>query len=749
MDSPSSKRKRRPVKPRLVGEFNLKYLLEVFWRRKRLLPAPILFTPILAVLLSYLIPPAYLSTTTIVLKNTEILNPLVRYETAVSLTDYDRLKRFEKMVYSRPLIEEAIAEMGMFREGMDPKELEWMVEQVRSGIRLIGLTGDSFQIGYSASDPVQAKEMVETISNLFIERSLESSRREASVAVDFIREQLEYYAAALDDAEDKLQAFKTENIDSLQRLNTLSGELREYQNKKLDAEMDLQQKELTAKLVRERLDGEKPMVVAQALFVQNTPYKKQYQELQMKLGELLSTRKESHPEVIKVKRELEFIDKLLKAEREQRSASEQREVRSPVYEELTARLEDTQIEVRVLKDEIAEYTKIIADLRAKLEKMPELQRRLDQLQAQVRTNEEIYDTLRIKLEHAKVSREVEMQQQTNRFEIIDPPLVPLSRYQPIRKYFLAAGLAGGFMLSISLVFLVEFLDPRVLRAGELVRKFGYNILGDVPKVFRRPQGPTVFHRFLPARLVGLFEPLLRSKRLVLPGDFPENKILDRPALRAAETPQRSGERDPRDFINAFRELHVHLRSSFEEKDGLVCGVASATAGEGKTLITSNLAALAAADLDKPVLVIDANMGDPELSRLMDRAEAPGFAEVMNGEQDAMDCIVAGHRPGVFLLPAGTAQSPGAVFRTEEVERLYASLRTHYSLILVEMPDLSTHPEGLSVGPATDGVVLVVGMYGVKKSSIGSTIGKLGEEHVLGFVLNNREHWLPDWLYRFV
>ncbi len=329
---------------RPAGHYNVKYFVEIFFRRKWIFMIPIILVPVLSVILSYMVPEIYMSTTTMLLQKRDILNPLVRFQTAVGLTDSDRLSTLRKIIYSRPLIEEAIHRLKLNKDtGDDPNKMEWLVNNTRKNIHIISLSGNSFQIGATYGSPVLAKELVETVTNLFIEKSLKGSHREASAAVNFIQKQLVHYRKELDVREKNLRQFKLKNIDrTLGQSASLPRKLEEHRSRLVKARLNLEQERLIEQLLTDRLSGEKPMVVAQALFVQNTPYQRRYQELKMKMGNLLATRSPSHPEVVKLQRELDFILDLL-AKKKGKKADETREIRSPVYQEVSARLEDTHL----------------------------------------------------------------------------------------------------------------------------------------------------------------------------------------------------------------------------------------------------------------------------------------------------------------------------------------------------------------------------------------------------------------------
>ncbi len=758
--------------PKLAGDFSFRYLLEILFRRKRTFLLPMLLTPVLALLLSYMIKPCYMSTTTIMLGKEEILNPLVRYDTAVAMTDYNRLGSFQKIIYSRTLLEATVRQIGLDKQARSAVELEALINNVRANIHLITLTGDSFQIGCSAPDALLASNMVATITDLFIKRSLQGSREEAMSAVNFIQKELEHYKTDLDRLDGELQAFRTKNSETLKTSLSLGGMLNDYRAKLLEAELELKQEQLNAQLYQDRLQGEKPMVVSQALYVQNTPYQKAYQELQIKMGNLVATRDKSHPEVLKLQREMDFIVDLLENEKKKNEASETREIRSPVYQEVSARLEDAKIKAKVLEQKVAEYQRIREDIRTKLANVPELEKEQTRLEAEVKMTRDLYETLRLKLEHARVSCEVEIEQQKNRFSVIDPPLAPLARFKPIRKTFIIGGLAGGIAIGFMLVFLLEFTDPRLVRPGEIIRRTHLPLLGTLPKLYHFGELSPLpmfawLHRAWQQFMAWLHRPQLKwllpplrvvdhmlravfaARRFVLPRSYPADLILPFERLQRAGEADTPEDKALDDYIERLRGVAITARSAYDEPDPLLWMVMSTRSGEGRTLFAQNLAVLLAGDLKKPICLVDANLPAPNISQRAGRL-TPGLAEIVEGRATLDEALVPGGAPRVFILPAGQPSDyPEVLFHTAAFRHLLAQLRARFAVTLLEAPDIITNTDAQIIAPETDGILFMTRLYVTKKQAILAALGKVPAEKVVGVVVNHAEYWIPEWLYRWI
>jgi polysaccharide chain length determinant protein (PEP-CTERM system associated) len=769
--------RRQPVDSIAVGDFSLCYLLEVLFRRKWVLALPVLLLPIMAFSVTFLMPSSYMSSSTILLGKGEILNPLVRFETAVSITDWNRLSSFQKIIYSRPVIEQVIQELNLDTDVKTDVEREWLVEDVRKSVQIMSLTADSFQIGCSARTPELARDMVETITRIFIEKSLAGSRREASVAVSFIQKQVDYYRRELEEQQERMRTFKLKNIDTLRRVPRMNDELEKYRTAVIDLEMTVREKELSYRLLKQRLAGEKPMVVSQALFTQRTPYKGQYQNLMMKLGNLLATRDESHPEVKKIKRELDFITKLLEQEKEADAAVDVQKVRSPVYESILARADEAEIAIQVYGEKLKTYRDMYRDLSDKIEGVPELEREEAQLRSTVDSTRELYDSLKLKLEFARISREVEIEQQSNRFTIVDPPRAPLRRNKPNRKKFAFAGVAGGVSLGFLLVFLLEFTDPRVVRQGQLERMLDRELIGSIPKIHSSPGTQRLLLLNLLKNLLFSVPALFLAKRFVLPKAMMPDFLLDTQwlnKLKAGPLEEDSNDdadddlRDDDDelvaedddameplcdlplFVEKIRQISFAARSSMTDPEGFLCGITSTVKGEGKTLLAGNLAAIVAHDFKKPVLLIDGHLRHASLSERFARPGAPGLAQVVAGEVSLADALVATDMPLLQVLPAGQCQeAPICLFRSSAFLDFLDSLRQQFSLVLVELPSVRESTESQVMADKMDGLLIMVNMYSTKLRTVHAAVHRLKRDKIIGFVTNGTEYWIPDWLYRWV
>jgi len=771
----------------IVGDFSIRYLLEIVFRRKRQFIIPFLIIPPLAVLLAFMLKPLYMSTTTILMGRTDILNPLIKYDTAVTMSDNDRLSSFQKIIYSRPVILEIVEQLGLESQIEDEQDYEYalekLIDKIREHIEIFALSADSFQIGCTAEDPVLAKNLVESVSNAFIEKSLKGSKNEVSVAVIFIQKQLDIYKELLLEAEDALQQFKVDNIESITRIGSLSVEQEEMRQRITDLKVELKDAELNKELLESRLAGTEPMIVSQALFHKNTPYQAQYQNLEMELGNLLATRTEEHPEVLKVKRELAYIQELLRKEKDDKGAAETKEVRSPMYQEILARHADVKIEIEVVKMRISEYTKINDELKTRIQQIPNLEKELRSLDKKEQIAREIYETLQVKLEHSKVSREVELQQQENRFTIIDPPLVPLRPYKPNKLLIVIAGIMGAGFVSVGLIFMLEIIDPHVMRITEIEKLTQIPVIGTIPKIYIKNLLMPEWCGKFPFNLLRSIKDTFTAQRFTLPVATKEdlirinqqtgktekdhfwNKgrstlsptalhqlIIEKDWLDLSNLGNGHPNRNIQAYIERFRSAKIYAKSCYDTDENLIWLTTSAKPGTGKTVFTTNMAIVSAFDTDETVLLIDmSNNIKDSISSALDLDEKKGILDYLSGNATFEEILYTTKYDNLTVIPRGTLPDgfKGSIFQSAKIREMLEVIRKRFNLTMMEIPDILSNADSIAIIPETDGVFATVNMYYSKRGPLKAGMEKVQKDKFIGCIANYVEFWIPTWLYKWI
>jgi protein-tyrosine kinase len=145
-------------------------------------------------------------------------------------------------------------------------------------------------------------------------------------------------------------------------------------------------------------------------------------------------------------------------------------------------------------------------------------------------------------------------------------------------------------------------------------------------------------------------------------------------------------------------------------NGYLVMIASAMAGEGKSFTAMNIALSLAREKDLEVLLVDADVAKPQLSRVLGLADAPGLLDALrNVGSDIESLIRATDVPALSFLPAGTgAQDATELLSSSRMESLTERLGQRSRRIVVfDSPPLLQTTESAALVHIAGQIVVVV------------------------------------------
>jgi exopolysaccharide/PEP-CTERM locus tyrosine autokinase len=219
--------------------------------------------------------------------------------------------------------------------------------------------------------------------------------------------------------------------------------------------------------------------------------------------------------------------------------------------------------------------------------------------------------------------------------------------------------------------------------------------------------------------------------------------IDRPALRAAGLlPPEDQERRLADqYRQIKRPLIANALGKGVEKvaNGHLIMMASALPGEGKTFTSINLAMSLAREKDVSVLLIDADVAKPHISRLFGIENDPGLLDALTDTSlDVESMIVHTDVPGLTILSAGRqTETATELLASTRMEQVVARIGAHdrRRIVLVDSPPLLLTSESRALADVVGQVVLVVRAGMTAQQSVLDAISFLGEGKAIGLVLN--------------
>jgi len=185
----------------------------------------------------------------------------------------------------------------------------------------------------------------------------------------------------------------------------------------------------------------------------------------------------------------------------------------------------------------------------------------------------------------------------------------------------------------------------------------------------------------------------------------------------------------------YRRLAAALHQAQRANGFKVAMVASAVAGEGKSLTAANLALTLSESYRRNVLIVDADLRRPTQHSIFQVEGAPGLSEGLVSIDEPKLPL---HRLSARLsvLPAGMPTSdPIGAITSERMRRLIEEAREVFDWVIIDTPPIGLLTDAALLSSMADGVVLVVKAESTPHDLVQRAVDAMGRERVLGVVLN--------------
>ena len=136
-------------------------------------------------------------------------------------------------------------------------------------------------------------------------------------------------------------------------------------------------------------------------------------------------------------------------------------------------------------------------------------------------------------------------------------------------------------------------------------------------------------------------------------------------------------------------------------------VTSAVPNEGKSTLSSNLAALYAAAGTR-VLLVDGDLRTGRLSQILAPQATYGLIDAIEGTAELEQCIVSANDTGLHFLPTanGATAHSDVLLGSPKAQSLLKQLQKNYELVIIELPPLVASVDSLAMSSLLDCTVLV-------------------------------------------
>jgi exopolysaccharide/PEP-CTERM locus tyrosine autokinase len=188
----------------------------------------------------------------------------------------------------------------------------------------------------------------------------------------------------------------------------------------------------------------------------------------------------------------------------------------------------------------------------------------------------------------------------------------------------------------------------------------------------------------------------------------------------------------------FKVLRAQLLFPKKGKKPRSIMITSAFPGEGKTYVSSNLAASIAMGVNEHVLLVDCDFRKPRVHEVFGYSNHKGLHEVLAGEEDLRDLIIGTKIEKLSLLTAGKpTPRPSELLSSTEMKEFLEEVKGRYDdrYVIIDATPSQVTAEAAVLARYVDGVVFVVMAQKSPREAIQKSIELIGPEKVLGIVFN--------------
>jgi len=187
---------------------------------------------------------------------------------------------------------------------------------------------------------------------------------------------------------------------------------------------------------------------------------------------------------------------------------------------------------------------------------------------------------------------------------------------------------------------------------------------------------------------------------------------------------------------AFRQVRTCLLFSGPPSERRSLMVTSPSPGDGRTVVTTNLAACIAHG-GRKVLLVDANFHQPAIDQLFSQAPKGGLSSALVGQADWTD-LVHQVEENLYVLASGPLPpNPAELLGSEQMRTVIGEMAAQYDQVLFDAAPMLVVTDPAVLSTLVDGVILVVragvNTHGVVQRAR-DMLMRVGA-HVIGAVLN--------------
>jgi len=559
---------------------------------------------------------------------------------------------------------------------------------------------DIVEISSQSPSPFEAALITNLYAQAYKTLNLEINRNQLTLVKAFLLDQKNEKLAQLNSAEDILKIFQEKGgiIALDDQAKELITQLSKFEADQNLAKMELAISEKTLKQYKEELRNQDPQLTA---YLENFSSEEYLKSLQTELAKLevnrdiaLSSSKDKNNDNQTIK---EYDAKIKELRNKLKSKVEG--VKASIFasspEEvklITKNVIEEEIKSQGYAIKVKNLDAIVKTYDAKFNQLPKSAIEYARLQRGRESLEKLYILVEEKYQEAVINE----QSQPGNVLIIDVARRPDKPSKPNRLLIVLVGTILGLGFGLGYAFLRNYFDNTV-KTPEDLKDRNINVIGWVPQIQSLDKSISKDLEFI---------------------------IYNKPDSVPSE---------------AFRALRTRVQFSKVDQGNMkVIHITSSTPGEGKTLISSNLAG-SFAQANHKTLLLDCDLRKPRVHTIFGMNRQPGLVEYLFDQVNLATIIKPTKLANLDVITVGTIPpNPAEMLGSKKMQDFITHMKTLYDYIIIDSPPIISVTDSEIIAAYCDAVYLVVSANYTEFDLLEKALDILKNSNVnfVGTILNN-------------
>jgi succinoglycan biosynthesis transport protein ExoP len=483
---------------------------------------------VIAVAATFLWPPSYRSTGTILIEQQELPADLVQ-STITSFAD-QRIQVISERVMTTDNLLRIIQNYNLYSKLRQSEPREELLAQMRKDIHFAMISADvmdprqgratkaniAFSVSYDSPSPQTAARVANELVSLYLDENVRSRRQLSADAANFLDEEANKLDQNIATMSATIAKFKDQHINTLpdqaamnhetlirsdDELRDIDTQLRSLQQQSTYLAGQLAQLSPSSQVYTST--GERVLSPSDRLKFLRTEYarlsgiyspehpdvqriqreiaglekeagvvdssndlQRQLQDAQTQLAQASEHYAPDHPDVVRLQRQIATLKQAIKDAPPVTPAPDLHPD-NPAYISIKAQRDANADELSSLQQKRLAVQAKIADLETRLAQAPAVERDYDNLLRGLENEQVKYREVRQKQMEAKLSENLEDEQKGERFTLIEPPIAPQQAASPNRPLLSVLSFVLALTAALGTVWLLEMRDGSVRNPRDL------------------------------------------------------------------------------------------------------------------------------------------------------------------------------------------------------------------------------------------------------------------------------------------